>query len=320
MKQLEGLRFHQQGISHLGCIKGCLGYLGIDVSWPWLYGGTAHAFAINIDEAVDVAGVTAWNAQMLFDLAPNLGYAVDGLSVWKHEAGDAYPERQRQAWDLVRAAIDRGLPCYGWELKAPYGDWWVITGYDDVGYYYDGWEAGGPLPWNRLGDQFVPLLEVHSVGPHEPAPDDVVVAQALRMALKHAANPPEWIEPRSRSGPAAYEHWAGFLEAGTAKRDHHTYNAQVWLECREMAVAFLHEVQTRLPGRCDALIDEAAGHYALVRDRLQALLELHPPREHAHWDAPGDWGSTEAAALVRQAGSAERRALACLQRIVDALR
>ena len=29
------------------------------------------------------------------------------------------------------------------------------------------------------------------------------------------------------------------LDKGEAKRDHHTYNAHLWLECREMAVAFL---------------------------------------------------------------------------------
>ena len=37
--QLEGLRWQPRWISHLGCLKGCLGYLGRELSWGWLYGG-----------------------------------------------------------------------------------------------------------------------------------------------------------------------------------------------------------------------------------------------------------------------------------------
>ena len=48
MKKLEHLRWKPHWVTHLGCIKGCLNYLGIEVSDAWLYGGTGHAFVINI--------------------------------------------------------------------------------------------------------------------------------------------------------------------------------------------------------------------------------------------------------------------------------
>lgn len=317
MKELDGLRWQQRFVAHLGCIKGCLDYLGVEISFPWLYGGTGHAFITNIDQGVDVSGPTAWNTRMLFDLAPNLGYKVEGHKIWKFQAGDAFPEKQREAWDFVRASIDRGLPCYGWELKDKYGDYWVIYGYDDEGYYYSGWETGGPLPWQKLGDQFVPLLEVYCVRPGEPAPNDVVVKEALTKALKHAENPEEWIEPQARSGPAGFDFWAEALEKGTAQRDHHTYNAMVWHECREMGVAFLKEAKGRLSGRCDATFDEAVAHYDAVCNKLKALVELHPAREKPDWQST--FASPEAAALVREAGAAERKGLECLRRIASAL-
>lgn len=138
MKMLEGLTFRKRTISHLGCVKGCLDYLGVDMSWPRLYGGTGHAFIINIHGDVDLESVTAWNSSMLLDLAPNLGYRVGGFAVNKEEAGESYPSLQKEAWDLVRDWIEHGTPCYGWELKAPYGDFWVITGYDEQGYHYSG--------------------------------------------------------------------------------------------------------------------------------------------------------------------------------------
>ena len=48
MKKLEHLRWKPRNVSHLGCIKGCLNYLGMEVSDAWLYGATGHAFVINI--------------------------------------------------------------------------------------------------------------------------------------------------------------------------------------------------------------------------------------------------------------------------------
>ena len=53
--ELQGLRIHQRIVERLGCIKGCLDYLGRDISLPWLYGCTGHAFIISLDPGVDVS-------------------------------------------------------------------------------------------------------------------------------------------------------------------------------------------------------------------------------------------------------------------------
>jgi hypothetical protein len=319
VKELAGLRIQQRSVERLGCIKGCLEYLGSEVTFPWLYGGTGHAFIISLDPGVDVSSPDSWDHRPQYDLGPNLGYAVDGFSVSKDEAADAFPHKQRRAWDFVRANIDRGVPCFGFELKAYYGGYWVIYGYDDVGYYYSGWEEGGPLPWQKLGDLFVPVLEVRSVQRCTAAPAEKTVKDGLAFALEHARNQSEWIDPQARSGPAAWAYWAEALESGKAKRDHHTYNAHLWLECREMAVAFLREAKTCLAGRCDDLFDEAAACYEVVCDRLMALIELHPPREKPDWGPDSTFSSPEAAAIVREAAEADAKGLACLQQIVGAL-
>ncbi len=47
-KKLENLRWRSRWTSHLGCVKGCLDYLNIDISDAWLYGATGHAFIINV--------------------------------------------------------------------------------------------------------------------------------------------------------------------------------------------------------------------------------------------------------------------------------
>jgi len=317
MKQLEGLAIQQRYVEHMGCLKGCLEYLRRDVSFPWLYGGTGHAFIIVIDEHVDVSSPYVWDTSMLFDLAPNLGAKISGFAIWKHEAGDAFSERQREAWDFVRANIDHGLPCYGWELVTRYGGYWVITGYDEVGYYYSGSKTGGPLPWQQLGDQFVPLLEVRRVEPCEPAPPEVAVARALTTVLARIDGPEAWTEEQAYSGAAAYAYWAEALETGEAKRDDHTYNATLWLECRQMAAAFLREVKERLPGRCDAALDEAIARYETVCRAFEAVTALHAPRDKADWSSR--FSSPEAAELVRQVGAADARAIEALHPVLAAL-
>jgi len=316
VRELHGLRIRQRSAERLGCIKGCLEYLGSDVSFPWLYGGTGHAFIISIDPGVDVSSPDSWDHQPQYDLGANLGYTIDGFSAWKPDAGDAFPTKQREAWDFVRANLDRGVPCFGFELKAYYGGYWVIYAYDDVGYYYSGWEEGGPLPWQQMGDQFVPLLEVRSVRLCAPAPAAQAVKDGLAYALRHARSPPEWIDPGARSGPAAWAYWAEALETGEAKRDHHTYNLGLWLECREMAVAFLQEAKGCLPGLPRRPFDAAAACYTAVCQQLRALHALHPERENPDWGPDSTFSSAEAAALVRLAAAADAEGLACLQEIV----
>jgi hypothetical protein len=323
--QLDGLRIHKRTVERLGCIKGCLDYLGRDVSLPWLYGCTGHAFIISLDPGVDVSSPDSWNHQPQFDLGPNLGYTIDGFSVFKPDAGEAFPAKQREAWEFVRTNIDRGVPCFGFELKAYYGGFWVIYGYDDgtgdqpAGYYFSGWEEGGPTPWDKLGELFIPVLAVHSVQLTDPAPDAVAIKAGLEYAIKHAQNPAEWIDEQAQSGPAAWAYWAKALESGEAKRDHHTYNAQLWLECRQAAVEFFAEAKQRVPGRCDAALDRAAEQYGTICTGLEAVIALHPQREKPNWGPDSTFASAEAAALIRQAGEADAEGLNCLREIVDAL-
>ncbi len=170
-KLLPGLRLTPGWTTHMCCLKSCLDYLDLHISRAWLFGGTGHAFVLNVHEELCPSGPTAWNTSMLFKLAPNLGYRHKGLAVWRGQAGEGFPGRQREAFDLVRDAIDRGLPCYGWQMQVP--DYYLITGYDDVGYYYAGpgaEEGAGPLPWEKLATWDVDLLEVYRVEPVPPAP------------------------------------------------------------------------------------------------------------------------------------------------------
>ena len=42
--RLENLKWQPKWVSHLGCLKGCLDYLDVQVSDAWLFGASGHAF------------------------------------------------------------------------------------------------------------------------------------------------------------------------------------------------------------------------------------------------------------------------------------
>ncbi len=319
MGMLTGVRYpSEHAVLHIACLQGCLDALGAGLSYSWLCGGTGHAFIINIHAEVDVQGVNDWEPQMLFDLAPNLGYRGTGMREWRPSLGDGFAAKQQEARRLIETSIDRGNPCYGFCVDPANPDYSPICGYDEAGYYYTHIgtaAASGPIAWEKLGTMWVPMLEVYAVERCEPRSDEVVVREALAMALRHAAGPPEWIRPAARAGLAAFAVWADYLESGEALLLHHDWNLQVWLDCRETAVVFLAEAKSRL-GKAEEHFDRAMEHYRTVADRLREARALVPPTETT-WPERLKFTSVEAAALIREAGKAEARALPCLQRIVE---
>ena len=322
MKALENLRWDPSWVSHLGCINGCLDYLGVEMSKGWLYGGTGHAFVINMHDIVCPSEPTAWKSVMLFDLAANLGYTVQGVFGSKH-AGDL-AELQGRAWAFAREAIDEGLPCYGWELEIP--EYYTVHGYDETGYYFSGPgcdEGKGPKAWGELGDTEIGMVELYSVSPSEPvdeaAASSVAVREALGAALEHARNPEAWIFPRYHAGLKGYDAWIRAVESGTANAMGMWYNAAVWEECRRYGVEFLEEAKDCLDTGLGPLLDEALVHYRVVTRELKAVTELYPPYQAGEGEIEVNDTSRAAVEALKKAQQAEAAGLEALGRLMAAL-
>jgi hypothetical protein len=314
-KKLENLKWEPRWVSHLGCIKGCLNYLNLDVSDAWLFGATGHAFIINIHDVVCPSGPTAWNMEMLFKLGKNIGYTTEGVFGKKPE-GD-FAKKQKLAWEKTKQAIDEGLPCYGWELDIP--EYYVVYGYDDKGYYYSGAfcdSSKGPKPWQELGDTQIGVLEMYTVKPNQPAGDSKTVKEALKFALEHSKGPANWIYPKYKAGLAGYGNWIRALETGRADGLGVAYNAAVWAECRGFAVQFLKEAKKRIGGKFGSLFDTAASNYETVAQNLKKVSDTFPFQgpnvEHVMDEA----SSRIAAEYLRVARNAEQAGLSALEKIL----
>ncbi len=312
---LKGLRWQPAWATRIGCMKGCLDFLGREVSLPWIHGGTGHAFVMNMHEQVCASGPTTWRSEHLGRLLANLGGKEN--AIFTHREDPAFREKRQVAWSHVRQCLDRKVPCYGWELKVP--EYYVVCGYDETGYFISGphADAEGPVPWDSLAEGEIGCLYLTGVEACDPAPDRKVVRDAVTFAIDHAERPAEYAFPKCKTGPAGFDQWAKALETGTASRFGLGYNGEVWRECRDQAVRFLGEAKARLDDRLAPLLDDAAAQYALSRDELGAVCRAFPFDPHT--DAKELVTSEEAAALIREAAKAEREALRGLKEIVAAI-
>ena len=304
----------------MGCILGCLDYLGITMSDCWLYGGTGHAFLTNVAPDLHSRGPTAWRADALDGLGRNLGYT--STTVFGSGAAGDIERARETAWSSVRDAIDANYPCYGWKLRTP--EFYVVYGYDETGYYYCGLDCetgAGPLPWQELGDSEAGIVEMVCVRPGEAAAPEKTVHDALSFALRHARNPVDWIAPGYRSGPLAFSTWISALETGAASDMGTRYNAGAWLECRRNAARFLAAARTRLSRETTTLLAVAQRHYEAAAANLSGVAHVYPWHCYVERGAtlPIDERSRAAVSSLRKALRAETEGLGALSDIVTHL-
>jgi len=317
MKKLESLAYAPAWVSHMGCLIGCARHLGLTASDSWIYGATGHAFAINIRPDSCPSGPTAWDTAPLHKLGRNAGYTPQGVFALKTQPD--FKERQRQAYDHVRAAIDRGRPCYGWELDI--AEYYLIDGYDEAGYHHRGPtspDGAGPKPWQSLGTTEIGVLEVYSIHPGTPAPPEKTLREAIDFALEHAKG--TYAHPGYTAGPQAYAIWAEGIGDASASAAGVAYNAHCWHECRDHAALFLREAKALLPDQAEPL-ETAAKHYADVAANIKALTEIYPfayPPDFTQ-TVPEDDRQGQAIRALERAREAEEAGLESLRAVLEQL-
>lgn len=319
---LENLNWSPKWLAWMGCVKGCLDYLKMNVSDAWLYGATGYAFLLNVHERVLSSSVGYWKKDKMNELGENIGFSTERL-VGEKENPD-FAENQKLAWEKVRAAIDGGLPCIAYPMSYIREDY-VIFGYDETGYYYKGVEAEsgeGPLPWETLG-QKDGYFHVKILRPVEPANDAKTVKDALQFVLDFSKNTNRWIRPGYTAGPAGYDVWIKALENKTADAFGAAFIPPVWAECRSFAVEFLEEAKGRLSPDLGALFEEAKAQYQISAKNLKQVSELFPcftvSEQQRAVNVTDDQKIAQAVELLKQAREAEKAGLVVLEKILKKL-
>jgi hypothetical protein len=319
MTKLENLKWSPRWVTHLGCIRGCLDYLGIRMTDGWLYGATGHAFLLNVQGNLCPSGATDWNGRRFLELGRNAGFRVEGISGWKGKQD--LPTLQEQARAFVKKSLAEGNPCYGWEMDMP--EYYVIQDADDTGYYISGPgcdEGKGPVAWDSLGTSEIGVVEVRSVIPEEPSEDTTTVREALEFALDFASHPQEWTD--GWTGLEAFSVWIRVVEIAWAPAFGLAYHTAVWTECRKWAVSFLEEAVERLSASPAAgSLGRALSEYRNVHLHLEIVKNNYPFDQKLTMDPiTQDARAAESVEALKKAQASERLGLEALAEAVDKLK
>ncbi|MFZ5519307.1 MAG: serine hydrolase domain-containing protein [Candidatus Zhuqueibacterota bacterium] len=319
---LDNLNWSPKWLAWMGCVKGCLDYLKMNVSDAWLYGATGYAFLLNVHERVLSSSVGGWSRDRLYELGENIGFRTERI-VGEKDKPD-FAEQQKLAWEKVRAAIDNGVPCIGYPLHYIPEDY-VIFGYDETGYNYKGVdvESGeGPVAWQTLGRQDG-YFQVKILRPIEPANDAKTIKDALQFVLDFSKEKNEWISPECTAGPAGYDVWIKALQGKKADAFGAAFIPPVWAECRSYAVQFLDEAKGRLSPELGDLFEEAKIQYRVSAENLKQVSEVFPcfsvSEQQREVNVKDDRKIAQAVECLKQAREADKAGLVVLEKIVEKL-
>ncbi len=297
----------------VGCIRSSLAYLGVHVSAGWI--SAPYAFLLNINDEVSFKGPEYWNDNGCFDeLIRNCGGIVMNFGASNSKPDIA--EKRMYAWHLVRDSINKGLPCYAWELDKP--TYYMLAGYDETGYYYidpDTGRIAGPKPYTQLGESAWGHLEVHIIRPGSISDNLKTVKDVFEYAI-NVSNP--LLYPPNKGytmGIEAYAVWWRALKNATADPYGVAYNAAFWSKCKRMAVLFLQESKLRL-GILENNFHRAITAYETAAKSLVRLSQLFPlpiPPE----DGLERGRIVEAIDLLQSAQASEREGLAQIGEILQ---
>jgi len=258
MSELRQLPFET---TLMGVARGVAEHYGLEVSVPVLYGGSGHAFLMNIHSELCPSGPYCWDPEGLDRLLPNLGLRRRSLGFF---GPDSTPEERARAESLVREHMEEGRPCSILNMENQ-----LITGFDRRGF-----DTARPWPgmdfpparlsfgsWEELGDEvhigFYAWERCDTAG----FPD--LLPKSLDFALSLYAESSSRAFEDYSMGMEAWEAWIRGVEAGHGTGHGCWWNAMVWGECRLMAGRYMAEASLRLGGMHPELV-ELAGEYTML--------------------------------------------------------
>jgi len=300
MKEVRQLPFET---TLMGVARGACEHYGLEVSVPALFGGSGHAFLLNVHRELCPSGPYCWDPEGMDRLLPNLGLRRSSLGFFgPHSA----PGERHRVEARVRAHMEEGRPCSILNMENQ-----LITGFDQRGF-----DTARPWPgmdfpparltfgdWEELGD------EIH-IGFYvwercDPAPFPHTLLESMDFALSLFGDPSGAREGYS-TGMEGWEAWIDGVKAGHGGSHGCWWNAMVWGECRLMAGRYMAEASLRLGGMHPELL-ELAGEYTLLGTGIRMAGDRSMPAE-------------DKVDLLRELRGMESRCIRGLRKLREALR
>ena len=278
---LENIKQPPFNTSLMGVLRGIMNYYGIEMSDALAYGGSGHAFMINMHEVVCPSSPYVWKYDGFIKLLQNLGLKMTPLGFYSTEntEGD-----RSKIEDILRQHLNDKDPCsllnmdnqiiYGYDeerllLTQPWGDCVDVT---PATLTFQTWKEFG----NEIHVEFFSFQKV-------PIADNTrIVTDSLRYALDLFKNPGKYSYEKYTIGAGAYDVWIKAHEQTKAHAHGNWWNATVWSECRNMAAEYFAEVA----GKHDGIADEARDVSARYKEIANLLKEVSDKEKGAEKKIP----------------------------------
>ena len=279
--KLENLSQGRLNTTMMGVVKAVLDYYQLDASAAWAFGGSGHAFLINIHEQICPSGPYCWKYDGFLKLLRNLGLEMTDLGFFH---GKSTPEERAAVEQKLKQSLDSGIACSLCNMENQ-----VIYGYDDKAFFT-------AQPWGDCCGGFPPATLTFGTWPEfkdethvnfftfrklAPADDRTIVRDSLRYALDLFQHPGKHSFEHYGIGPNAYDNW---IRAVTEHGSSHGnwWNGTVWSECRAMGSGYFSEIEQKL-APVAAQARELSSTYQETADLLSkaADKELQPAGKSA---------------------------------------
>lgn len=266
--ELKGLAQPPLETTLMGVLQGALDYYGIKPTDAWTFGGSGHAFLINVHKQLCPSGPYCWKDDWMVPLVRNLGLEMTDFGFF-HKGT---PPAERAALEQrVKGLLDEGVVCAFVNME-----YQLIRGYDGKALLlarpWDCGEAITPLTlsfgsWQEFGDEV--HANFYSLRKAAPQDEAKTIRDSLRAAVEIFRSPTKHTMEGYGMGPDAYDNWAAATPEQMASHGN-WWNATVWGECRKMAGAYFAEIAAKRgelaaeAGQLSTAYDEIAGLLAKI--------------------------------------------------------
>jgi hypothetical protein len=265
--ELTNLSMPKFNTTMLGVLRGVVTYFGLPGSDAILFGGSGHAFLINIHRQLCPSGPYCWNHAPYIRLIANLGVEMTDHGFFSPQRS----EKERERLDaLMVGLLDAGVPCALLNMENQ-----LITGYDDTGFLTaQPWAPCVDFPqkhltfgtWAEFGADY--HVSFFTFSRCEPQSQPVIFRDSLQYALDLIANPTAHTSDAYGAGLRAYDYWICAVNDGAGASHGNWWNGTVWSECRQMAAQYLREIGAALPDIRE-LAEPLAERYATISANLE---------------------------------------------------
>lgn len=264
-KTIPNLKMYPFNTTMIGVLKGIAEYYDIPVSDAWLFGGSGHAFLINIHEQLCPSGPYCWKYEPFFKLLRNLGISMESLGFYTSESKS---EERRKIEEILKKNIDAETPCSLLNMENQ-----LISGYDDSHFIVQKPWPNVDLPltpetltfqtWKELGDEV--HIDFFTFEKIEKADDQTIIEESLSYAMDLTLNPDRYrLEKRYYIGLDAYNTWINAVKGGHVSSHGNWWNGTVWGECRKMAAKYFSEIAQKRKGRISQEATELSNLYEKI--------------------------------------------------------